>query len=125
MNSATRKPGRPQIASVGLTEAKAKAVKPYAEKMITLGKRGDLHARRLALAELLYREERYREKLATPDVTALALSRHPETAGSAAAAFGTTFGASFSRRRASTTSGTRPAIGPPRAKTSLISRELT
>ena len=34
------------------TEAKAKAVKPFAEKMITLGKRGDLAARRLALAEL-------------------------------------------------------------------------
>jgi large subunit ribosomal protein L17 len=34
------------------TEAKAKAVKPFAEKLITLGKRGDLHARRLALAEL-------------------------------------------------------------------------
>jgi large subunit ribosomal protein L17 len=34
------------------TEAKAKAVKPFAEQMITLGKRGDLHARRLALAEL-------------------------------------------------------------------------
>ena len=34
------------------TEAKAKAVKPFAEKMITLGKRGDLHARRQAMAEL-------------------------------------------------------------------------
>ncbi len=34
------------------TSAKAKAVKPFAEQMITLGKRGDLHARRLALAEL-------------------------------------------------------------------------
>jgi large subunit ribosomal protein L17 len=34
------------------TVAKAKAVKPLAEQMITLGKRGDLHARRLALAEL-------------------------------------------------------------------------
>ncbi len=34
------------------TEAKAKAVKPFAEQMITLGKRGDLHARRLALSEL-------------------------------------------------------------------------
>ena len=34
------------------TAAKAKAVKPFAEKMITLGKRGDLHARRKALAEL-------------------------------------------------------------------------
>jgi large subunit ribosomal protein L17 len=34
------------------TEAKAKAVKPFAEKMITLGRRGDLHARRQALAAL-------------------------------------------------------------------------
>jgi large subunit ribosomal protein L17 len=34
------------------TEAKAKAVKPFAEQMITLGKRGDLHARRQALSEL-------------------------------------------------------------------------
>jgi large subunit ribosomal protein L17 len=38
------------------TEAKAKAVKPFAEQMITLGKRGDLHARRLALAELRSQE---------------------------------------------------------------------
>ena len=34
------------------SEAKAKAVKPQLEKLITLGKRGDLHARRLAAAEL-------------------------------------------------------------------------
>ena len=34
------------------TEAKAKAVKPEVEKMITLAKRGDLHARRQALAAL-------------------------------------------------------------------------
>jgi large subunit ribosomal protein L17 len=34
------------------SEAKAKAVKPKVEKLITLGKRGDLHARRQALAEL-------------------------------------------------------------------------
>ena len=33
------------------TEAKAKAVKPIAEQMITLGRRGDLHARRQALSE--------------------------------------------------------------------------
>ncbi|OTA40960.1 MAG: 50S ribosomal protein L17 [Symbiobacterium thermophilum] len=32
------------------TEAKAKAVQPIAEEMITLAKRGDLHARRQALA---------------------------------------------------------------------------
>ena len=34
------------------TVTKAKAVKPFAEQMITLGKRGDLAARRKALAEL-------------------------------------------------------------------------
>lgn len=37
------------------TEAKARAVRPYVEKLITLGKRGDLHARRQALAKLRYR----------------------------------------------------------------------
>ncbi|SHJ88719.1 large subunit ribosomal protein L17 [Anaerobranca californiensis DSM 14826] len=35
------------------TEAKAKAIRPIVEKMITLGKRGDLHARRQALAYIL------------------------------------------------------------------------
>src|SRR5215211_8100096 len=34
------------------TVAKAKAVRPIAEQMITLGRRGDLHARRQALAYL-------------------------------------------------------------------------
>ena len=34
------------------SEAKAKAVKPKVEKLITLAKRGDLHARRQALSEL-------------------------------------------------------------------------
>ena len=34
------------------TEAKAKAVKPEVERLITLGKRGDLHARRQALSTL-------------------------------------------------------------------------
>src|SRR5580765_6586730 len=34
------------------TLAKAKAVRPLAEKMVTLGKRGSLHARRTALAVL-------------------------------------------------------------------------
>ena len=34
------------------TEAKAKAVKPEIERLITLGKRGDLHARRQAMSAL-------------------------------------------------------------------------
>jgi large subunit ribosomal protein L17 len=34
------------------TEAKAKAVKPELERLITLAKRGDGHARRLAMARL-------------------------------------------------------------------------
>jgi large subunit ribosomal protein L17 len=38
------------------TVTKAKAVKPFAEQMISLGKRGDLHARRQALAELRSRD---------------------------------------------------------------------
>jgi large subunit ribosomal protein L17 len=35
------------------TEAKAKQIRSITEKMVTLGKRGDLHARRQALAYLL------------------------------------------------------------------------
>lgn len=35
------------------TESKAKAIKPLADKMVTLGKRGDLHARRQAAGFLL------------------------------------------------------------------------
>jgi large subunit ribosomal protein L17 len=34
------------------SQAKAKAVKPEVEKLITLAKRGDLHARRLLLSKL-------------------------------------------------------------------------
>jgi len=34
------------------TEAKAKAVKPEIEKLITLARRGDMHARRQAMASL-------------------------------------------------------------------------
>ena len=34
------------------SQAKAKAVKPEVEELITLAKRGDLHARRQALADL-------------------------------------------------------------------------
>lgn len=36
--------------SITTTDAKAKAVRSLADKMITLGKRGDLHARRQALS---------------------------------------------------------------------------
>src|SRR5712672_1691279 len=38
------------------TPAKAKAMRPHVEKMLTLGKRGDLSARRLAGSYLLTRE---------------------------------------------------------------------
>jgi large subunit ribosomal protein L17 len=38
------------------TLAKAKAVRPLAEKMVTLGKRNTLHARRMALAYLRHNE---------------------------------------------------------------------
>ena len=37
---------------VRTTEAKAKVVRPEVERLITLAKRGNLHARRRALAEL-------------------------------------------------------------------------
>src|SRR5437764_10657046 len=38
------------------TVQKAKAVRPHAEKMITLGKRGDVASRRLAASYLMTRE---------------------------------------------------------------------
>ena len=38
------------------TLAKAKALRPVAEKLVTLGKRGDLHARRQAAAFLRHKE---------------------------------------------------------------------
>jgi len=38
------------------TDAKAKELRRVADKLITLGKRGDLHARRLALRDLRDRE---------------------------------------------------------------------
>ena len=41
-----------QHGRIKTTEAKAKAVKPLAEQMITLGRRGDLAARRQAIAKL-------------------------------------------------------------------------
>jgi large subunit ribosomal protein L17 len=34
------------------TEAKAKTIRPIAERLVTLARRGDLHARRLAAREL-------------------------------------------------------------------------
>ena len=37
------------------TQAKARAVRPYVEKLITLGKAGDLHSRRQALSKLRHR----------------------------------------------------------------------
>jgi large subunit ribosomal protein L17 len=58
--------------SVKTTDARAKELRKVAEKMITLGKRGDVHARRQALAVVRDREvvtklfselsERYRDR---------------------------------------------------------------
>jgi large subunit ribosomal protein L17 len=45
------------------TLPKAKELRPYVERIITLGKRGDLHARRQALAQI--RDERVVDKLFT------------------------------------------------------------
>src|SRR6478609_8849532 len=39
------------------TLAKAKAVRPFAEKMVTLGKKNTLHARRTALSYLRHNED--------------------------------------------------------------------
>jgi len=38
------------------TDARAKEVRPLVDKLITWGKRGDVHARRLAMAELRDKE---------------------------------------------------------------------
>jgi large subunit ribosomal protein L17 len=38
------------------TEAKAKELRPYVEKLITLARRGDLHARRLVAREIRNRD---------------------------------------------------------------------
>jgi large subunit ribosomal protein L17 len=45
-----------QHGRIKTTVAKAKAVRPIAEQMITLGRRGDLHARRQAMAYLRSQE---------------------------------------------------------------------
>ena len=42
--------------SIQTTDAKAKAVRPIIDEMITLGKQGDLHARRQAAAYLVQPE---------------------------------------------------------------------
>ena len=42
------------------TEAKAKALRPYAERLITLARRGDLHARRLVERKIKDREVTHR-----------------------------------------------------------------
>jgi len=42
------------------TLAKAKAVRPFAEKLVTIGRKNTLHARRLALSYLLHNEDAVR-----------------------------------------------------------------
>jgi large subunit ribosomal protein L17 len=43
------------------TLAKAKAVRPFAEKLITIGRKNTLHARRIALAYLLHNKTAVRD----------------------------------------------------------------
>ncbi len=57
------------------TQAKAKAVKPEVEQLITLAKRGDLHARRQALATL------HNDKFAVHKLFEEVAPRYAERAG--------------------------------------------
>jgi large subunit ribosomal protein L17 len=50
-----------QHEKIETTEAKAKELRPLTEKMVSLGKRGDLHARRLAMRVI--RDESVAKKL--------------------------------------------------------------
>jgi large subunit ribosomal protein L17 len=50
-----------QHEKIETTDAKAKELRPLTEKMVTLGKRGDLHARRLAMRVI--RDESVAKKL--------------------------------------------------------------
>ena len=45
-----------QHGRIETTTAKAKELRPYAERLITLARRGDLHARRLAAAKIQDRQ---------------------------------------------------------------------
>lgn len=50
------------------TLARAKALRPLAEKIVTLGKKGDLHHRRLAIAKLKYTRPVYKKGKKRPDL---------------------------------------------------------
>jgi large subunit ribosomal protein L17 len=60
--------------SIRTTDAKAKEVRRWADKLITLAKRGDLHARRQALSII-------REKDVVHELFAVATERYGDVAG--------------------------------------------
>lgn len=63
-----------EYSRIKTTLAKAKAVRPLAERMVTLGKKNTLHARRTALAYLMHNEDAVKKLFA--DVAPRASTRH-------------------------------------------------
>jgi large subunit ribosomal protein L17 len=135
---------------VRTTDAKAKGVRSLAEKMITLGKRGDLHARRRALRVIRRREvaakvfddlaERYRERpggytrilklgIRPGDAAAMSIIELVEAGASAnkkpKAAKKTAKAKSDSKKKAATSKKDQPASKTGREKKAPVKKKAT